>query len=221
MYAPQPADNFGSQIRTEAPFKEGLLRRASMAPQVHRAPSPSRSAFARALSDQTAADMRNAFEQQSQEYRQKAEEARSRDVQSRRDNQLSKYGLGREKEVTLKQQDTRRSTNTADIDAYMDRVRQDHKVNKMSNMVDLFLQGSLFAAPTATQMWRTWKGSRPDMEPQGGGAGGLAALFQAAAPAVATMFGGPAAGVAAGAVTGGAMPYSNLFGGTSILGGLR
>jgi hypothetical protein len=208
MYAAQPADNFGSRIRTESPFGEGLLRRTTTTPVAHRAPSNSRSAFARALSDQNTLDMRNAFSEQERDFRQKAEEARSRDVQSRRENQLSNYGLGREKEVTLKQQNTRREISRANLDAYMDRARKDYKVNKLSNIVNLLFEGTLLAAPTGAQMFRAWRAGQPGEQADTTGPimGGLGTLFSGGAPATGQGF-----------LRGG----SDLWGPPSILGGLK
>lgn len=194
-------DNFGSPIRTENPFKENFLRRASMAPIAHQGPSQSRSAFARALSDQTATDMRNTFEEQGREYRQKAEDARARDVQADRERQTARYGLGREKEVTLRQQNTRREIANADLDAYMQRARQDYKLNRMSNLVNMFLQGGLFVMPTGTSMYRSWAAARPTTgaAAAAGQTSGLGGLFDNAA----------------------GVPQTDLFSNSPILGGLR
>jgi len=203
-------DAFQSQIRTDAPFKENFLRRASMAPQVHREPSQSRSAFARALSDQTGTDIRNTFDEQNRAFRQKSEEARARDVQAARERQTTRYGMDREREVTRRQQDNRRDIARADLSAYMDRARKDYKLNRMSNLVNLLLQGGMFVQPSASSMYKAWSAARP-----------IASAAEAASSAsgLGSLFSGGAAG--AGMEAAGSPSYYDLYGGAPVLSGLR
>ena len=159
-------NNFGSKIQTQNPFSQGVVRRASATPTAYRSrvPNSTRSAFARALTDQSSNDMRNAFDKAQQEYRQKAETGRSRDVQSQREFAISNYGLDREKEVTTQQQDVNRVQKTADLDAYMARARADHRVNRLQNLVNLVFQGGLLAAPTAGNLFMGMKNAAGSMQ---------------------------------------------------------
>jgi hypothetical protein len=147
-------DQVSSKIDASNPFSAGAVRKASMAPQAYRGGQDSRSAFARALTDQSAGDMRNQFDTAQQEYRQKAETVRARDIQSQREFQAEGYGLGREREVGIKQQDANRRQKMADLDAYMQRAKADYRVNRLQNLTNLLLQGGLFAAPTVSNLFR-------------------------------------------------------------------
>lgn len=172
--------NFGSQIQVSDPFNEGALRRASMAPLHYGGPNNTRSVFARALQDQTGANMRNTFAQQSQEYQQKAQQARAQDVQSRRENALANYALDQERNVTTSQQDTKRNVGRADISAYLQRARADYKVNRLSNIVDMFAQLGMLIEPSASMMYRSALASRtPTPTPTPSFTSGMEGIFGA------------------------------------------
>lgn len=150
-----PADNFGSQIRTESPFTAGFLRRASTTPLAYNGANRSRSTFARALSDESASETFNRFNLAGQKYQQEATDARSKDVQSRRENALANEALRREKEVTTRQQDFSSGEARKDIRAWMVNKERDHKTNSITNMANAIFQGGLLATalPSPTAMY--------------------------------------------------------------------
>lgn len=144
-----------SKVDASNPFSAGAVRKASMAPQAYRGGQDSRSAFARALTDQSAGDMRNQFDTAQQEYRQKAETVRARDIQSQREFQTESHGLNRERGVALRQQNANRRQKMADLDAYLQRAKADYRVNRLQNLTNLLLQGGLFVAPTVGSLFRS------------------------------------------------------------------
>lgn len=154
MFPTQPADNFGSGIRTENPFSPGFVRQASTTPLAYQGTNQSRSAFARALSDQSASDIRNKFDLASQQYQQKAVEARAGDVQAQRANTVRQQGLAADKAVALRQQNTNYAQGRADLDAYLARAKQDYRVNTINNLVNGIIGMGLLssALPSASTM---------------------------------------------------------------------
>ena len=82
MFPAQPKDNFGSNIRTESPFTAGLVRSVSKVPAAYSGPNASRSAFARALSDDAAGQIRNQFDLDNAEYQSKAVKARAQECRA-------------------------------------------------------------------------------------------------------------------------------------------
>lgn len=181
MFPNQPPDNFGSKIRTESPFTAGFVRRAAAVPQAYQGPNQSRSAFARALSDETANETYNRFNLAGQKYRQQATEARAKDVQSQRENRLADYALQKEREVTTRQQDFGTAETRKDLDAYLARAKADYKTNTITNITNAIIQGSLLATslPSASQMLTGMKamagGQLPATGAAASGAGSAAA----------------------------------------------
>lgn len=181
MFPPTPADNFGSKIRTESPFSTGLLRRAAKTPAAYAGPNASRSAFARALSDESANETYNRFNLAGQKYQQQATEARAKDVQSRREDRLANYALQKERDVTTRQQDFSTAETRKDIDAYIARAKADYKTNSITNITNAIIQGGLLATalPGPTQMLAGMKamygGQLPATGAAASGAGSAAA----------------------------------------------
>ncbi len=147
MFPKQPQDNYGSNIRTESPFKAGLVRDVSKVPVAYSGPNASRSAFARALSDEASGQIRNQFDLDSAEYQQKAVKARAQDVQGRRESQVKQGGmdtqlrvanttLDTQKRVETAKQDAAYQRSRANIDAYMKRAKQDFWVNSLTGFAD-------------------------------------------------------------------------------------
>lgn len=147
--------NFGGDISARNPFSAADYRRATAGTPAYTGPNASRSAFARGLSDMNSAGAFSDMEDYQREYRQKAEQARMQDVQSRRENKASLYQLGQQREVTNKQLDTYKKSKMLDLNAYMDRARKDAKAATVGNVAQLLLQGTYLAGPTAFQMART------------------------------------------------------------------
>lgn len=140
MFPKQPKDNYGSNIRTESPFSAGLIRNVSQVPKAYSGPNESRSAFARALSDDASGQMRNQFDFDNVAYQQKAIQARAQDVQSRREDEIKSRGmdtqlgvanttLDTQKRVTKSQQDAAFKRSMANIDAYIKRSKDDFLAN--------------------------------------------------------------------------------------------
>lgn len=147
MFPKQPKDNYGSNIRTESPFTAGLVRDVSQVPAAYSGPNASRSAFARALSDESSNSIRNQFDLDSAEYQQKAVKARAQDVQGRRESQVKQGGmdtqlrvanttLDTQKRVETAKQDAAYQRSRANIDAYMKRAKQDFWVNTLTGFAD-------------------------------------------------------------------------------------
>lgn len=142
MFPKQPKNNYGSNIRTESPFSAGLIRSVSQVPTAYSGPNESRSAFARALSDDASGQIRNQFDLDNVDYQQKAIQARAQDVQSRREDEIKSRGmdtqlgvanttLDTQKRVTKSQQDAAFKRSMANIDAYIKRSKDDFLANTL------------------------------------------------------------------------------------------
>lgn len=143
MFPKQPANNYGSNIRTESPFSAGLIRRSSAVPAAYSGPNASRSAFARALSDDATVQNRNNFDLDNVEYQQKAIKARAADVQARRESQVKAGGMDSQLKVANTTLDTERNVRLAqqasdfeqtryDIDNFTNRAKRDATYNTIS-----------------------------------------------------------------------------------------
>jgi hypothetical protein len=146
---------FGGDIATRNPFSAADYRRTTARAPAYTGPNASRSAFARGLADTTSAGTFSDMEDYQREYRQKAEQARMQDVQSRRENKTSLYQLAQQREVTNKQLDTYKKSKLLDLDAYMQRARKDSQAATVGNIAQLLLQGTYLAGPSAMQMARS------------------------------------------------------------------
>lgn len=146
LLKPQPANNYGSMIRTENPFDQGFLRQAAATPTAYSGPNQSRSAFARALADESSSQTYNKFNLAGQKFQQEAIESRAKDVQSRRENTTKQQALDAEKAVALKQQNTNYEQQRKDIAAYIARSKQDYRTNTLNNYVSTFIGGGLLLA---------------------------------------------------------------------------
>lgn len=147
MFPKAPSDNFGSNIRTESPFKQGMIRQASAVPMSYGGPNASRSAFARALSDDAASQSRNQFDLDTAEYQNKAVKARAQDVQGRREDTVKGQGLDTQLRVgneTIATQgrmqnaklDQAYKQSKANIAAYTQRAKQDFLVNSVTGLAE-------------------------------------------------------------------------------------
>jgi hypothetical protein len=151
-------DNYGSTIQTKPMFGSGDIRRATATPLSYRGPDQSRSAFSRALMDQSRGDMKNTFANFNQEFQQKAQQARSQDVQSQRQNKVQRYGLDREKNITTRQQNMQQSQGLADIAAYMSRAKADSKINTMNNLLNFGTAATALMLPGPAVMKEAGRG---------------------------------------------------------------
>jgi hypothetical protein len=140
--------NYGSGINTASPFTGSDYRRNMSGKQSYRGPDQSRSAFARGLLDTSNASMFSDMEDYRRGYQQKAEQARSQDVASIRQNQLQNYALDQQKAVTTKRQNVFRAQKSADLEAYLDRARKDARAATIGNVANLLIQGAFLAAPS-------------------------------------------------------------------------
>lgn len=126
--------NFGSAIDVLNPFNPGQIRASARMPASTGGGNQSRSAFARAMADTNRTDIQNKFSQAGQEYQQKAQELRAQDVASRRDNANQRYGLGQEKMIRMKQQDTQLQQRLADFENKRQIAIKDQRANTLGNM---------------------------------------------------------------------------------------
>lgn len=147
MFPKQPADNFGSNIRTESPFSAGLIRNVSRVPQAYGGTNQSRSAFARALSDDASNTIKNQMDIAGADYQTKAIGARANDVQNRREFEVRQRGLDTQlgvanetlatgRRMTTAKQDMAYQQSRKNIDAYMKRAKQDFLVNSLTGFAD-------------------------------------------------------------------------------------
>lgn len=160
---PQPK-NFGSGISTGSPFAPAQVRTAANVQQAYTGPDQSRSAFARALTDTSKAEIKNTFAGVDQKYRQKAEALRARDAQAVRENRAQRFGMQREKAVTLKKQDVGLQQNLADLEAYRIRGEKDSRIQGINTIAGTILGAAAAAAPTSG-----WLAHRWGEEDRGGG----------------------------------------------------
>jgi hypothetical protein len=144
--------NYGSGINTASPFTGSDYRRNMSGKQSYRGPDQSRSAFARGLLDTSNASMFSDMEDYRRGYQQKAEQARSQDVASIRQNALQNYALDQQKTVATNRQDTFQSQKSADLEAYLDRARKDSRAATIGNVANLLIQGAFAAVPSAGAM---------------------------------------------------------------------
>lgn len=155
-YPATPKNNFGSGISTASPFSQGQVRTASKVQQAYTGPDQSRSAFARALTDTSKGEIKNAFADKDQEYRQKAETLRSRDTRAVRENQAQRYAMQQEKAVTLKKQDVGLRQNLADLEAYRIRGEKDSRNQGISNIAGAVLGVASMGLPGASALTTSW-----------------------------------------------------------------
>jgi hypothetical protein len=165
MFPPQPKDNYGSNIRTESPFKAGLVRSVSKVPAAYSGPNASRSAFARALSDDASSQMRTQFDLDNAEYQSKAVKARAQDVQGRRESAVKAAGmdtqlgvanaqLDTQKRVTTRQQDMAYKQSQENLKSYMKRAKQDFVVNSLTGFASAAYEPLMDVAYGPTQSER-------------------------------------------------------------------
>lgn len=170
MIPKAPADNFGSNIRTESPFKQGMIRQASAVPQAYSGPNAGRSAFARALTDDASNQVKNQFDLDTAEYQQKAQKARAQDVQGRREDMVKGQGLDAQLRVgneTIASQgrvgnsklDAAYQQSKQNIRAYSQRAKQDFFANSISGLADAAYRPFMEIAegPTSQEMYMALK----------------------------------------------------------------
>lgn len=155
-YQPPQKQNFGSGISTGSPFAPTDIRTASNVRQAYMGPDQSRSAFARALTDTSKAEIKNAFSGADREYRQKAEALRARDVQAQRENRSQRFAMQREKQVTMKKQDVGLQQNLADLEAYRIRGEKDARIQGINSIAGTILGVAAAATPTSGWMAHRW-----------------------------------------------------------------
>jgi hypothetical protein len=158
-------NNYGSGVGTGTPFTGNDLRKATSVRPAYSGQDQSRSAFARALTDATKNETKNVFANADQEFRQKAEALRSRDVQSMRENRANRFGLQREKQVTMKKQDVGLQQNLADLEAYRIRGERDAKTQTIGNIAGLLTGMATSFLPGMGSMQNAW------IREEGGGGG--------------------------------------------------
>jgi len=212
MFPKTPPDNYGSGIRTESPFKQGMIRQASAVPQAYSGPNAGRSAFARALTDDSSNQVRNQFDLDSAEYRSKAEKARSQDVQGRREDTVKSQGLDTALRVgneTLASQgrtgnakiDAAYRQSQMNIDAFTKRAKQDFLVNSITGLAEAAYRPIMDIAegPTSQEMYMALKAKYGGSPYEGITSGDILAA------------GSPSAGFRGGGFRGAtAMPYYDM-----------
>ena len=170
MFPKAPSDNYGSNIRTESPFSQGMIRQASAVPKAYTGQNAGRSAFARALSDDASSQTKNQFDLDNAEYQQKAQKARAQDVQGRRESMVQGQGLDRQLGVanaTLEQQgrlgnqklDQAYAQSKLNIGAFMKRAKQDFMVNSITGLAEASYGPFMRVAegPTSQEMYMALK----------------------------------------------------------------
>jgi hypothetical protein len=147
-----------SQIQGTNPFSAADYRLNTKTYNPYSGTDQSRSAFARAMMDSTKAQSQTGLENVGLDLQRKAQAARSKDVLEQRDTGLKRYTLGRERNITLKQQNAFRAQKMADLAAELERGKQDARVNTITNMANFSL-GLLGASmPTAASMYNARRG---------------------------------------------------------------
>lgn len=147
-----------SQIQGTNPFSAADYRLNTKTYSPYSGTDQSRSAFARAMMDSTKAQAQTGLENVGLDLQRKAQAARSKDVLEQRDTGLKRYTMGREREVTLKQQTAFRAQKMADLAAELERGKADARVNTITNMANFSLGLLGGAMPTAASMFNARRG---------------------------------------------------------------
>lgn len=161
MFASQ--QNYGSNVARNSPFANSLTRAATTGVKSPYTQSGdrTRSAFSRALMDQSKGEMGGEYEKARRDLEMQQQKTRVADVQARRGSQLQNYSLDTELDVAGKKLDSRKKQTLADMAAQLDRAQKDYKVARLSNMTNLLLSGGLLATPSAGAMMRAWNAQNP------------------------------------------------------------
>jgi hypothetical protein len=147
-----------SQIQGASPFAAADYRLNTKTYNPYSGTDQSRSAFSRAMMDSTKAQAQTGLENVGLDLQRKAQAARSKDVLEQRDTGLKRYTMGREKDVTLRQQTAFRAQKMADLAAELERGKQDARVNTMTNIANFSLGLLGGAMPTAASMYNARRG---------------------------------------------------------------
>lgn len=130
---------FTSEFEVRSPFSGSLMRQASQVPQAFRGMTTpggssgdmSRSAYARALADSGRNNMTGAMDKYRQEYQLRAEQARSNDLLSQKQDAIARYALDKDRQQTIRQQDARYREQRRDIQAFRRQAAADASQNTL------------------------------------------------------------------------------------------
>lgn len=203
-----------SLISTADPLSGSQKRAIGRVPQAYRGSTPggntSRDAYSRAMADMGRNQITGAMDKASADYRQKAEQARSADLMAQRQLDQARYAMGREKDQTTRQQDTKYREGRREIKQYRRTARRNAEQRLMNNAIGAIVGTSLTAA-MAPVVGPALAGGAGLFGSSAGGAGsglfsgggGLMSLFSGGmgqssmpqAPAWGSRFQQPAAGI--------------------------
>jgi len=164
--------NFGSGIARNNPFANSLTKNtvSGVKNPYTQNSDRTRSAFARALTDQSRTEMGGQYEKARRDLELSQQKARAEDVQSQRRSQLENFSLDTELDTAGKKLDSRRRESLADIASQLDRAKKDYKVARLSNLSNLMLSGGLIGYPSASALVRAWNDRN---RTSGGGVAGV------------------------------------------------
>jgi len=134
---------FQSLISTADPYSGSQKRAVSTHPQAYRG-DPSRDAYARAMADMSRNNLATTMDQYRQQYRQRAEQARSNDILAQRGVGQGGYELDRTRTQLMRQQDMGQSQGRQQVQQARDIARRQSEQQLVNDAI-----GAVFGSNTA------------------------------------------------------------------------
>lgn len=145
--------NYGplrSLISTDAPLTGSQTRAIARVPQVYRgggsSGNASRDAYARSMADASSNQLAGTMDRYQQEYRKRAEDARSKDLTTQAQLRNAGFQTERERQTVTRQQDLQRDQTLAEIKQFRKMAGQDARAARRNSLIGGIIGTSLIGA---------------------------------------------------------------------------